>query len=66
MKTRQSGLALFANALASTFTLFPRTNYQTAFPHKSAAKRMDEAWAKTGSNMHLAMSDFDRKHGIAR
>lgn len=66
MKTRQSGIALFADALATTFSLFPQGDYRTAYPHKSPAKRMDEAWSRTGVNMCKAVNGVTRKHGITR
>ncbi|WP_206999000.1 hypothetical protein [Trinickia mobilis] len=66
MKTRQSGIAVFADALATTFSLFPHGDYRTAYPHKSAAKRMDEAWSRTGKDMRSALNGVVRKHGSAR
>lgn len=66
MKHRHSGLALFASALATTFTLFPHTNYQTAFPRKSASQRMDEAWSRTGKQMSSAVRRVTSKNGISR
>lgn len=66
MKTRQSGIALFAHALATSFSLFPRQDYRASFPHKSAAQRMDDAWARTGKDMRSAMNTVARKHGITR
>lgn len=65
MKNRHRGLLLFAGALATTFSLLPHTNYQTAFPKRSASARMDAAWERTGRAMKLAAERVKRKYDIA-
>lgn len=65
MKDRQSGATVFADALARVFSLFPATDYRVAYPHKSAAKRMDEAWSRTGNDMRHAMNEVACRYGIA-
>ncbi|MDN7743069.1 hypothetical protein L0Z11_26225 [Burkholderia multivorans] len=65
MKNRHKELLLFAGALATTFSLYPSTNYQTAFPKRSAASRMDAAWERTGRTMRLAAERVKRKYDIA-
>ncbi|MDR5817563.1 hypothetical protein QCE62_28550 [Caballeronia sp. LZ033] len=42
-----------ANAFASVFSIYPRTDYLANRPLKSPAEMMDDAWQRT-------MSDFDR------
>lgn len=66
MKTRQSSLVIFTNALATAFDLFPAADYRKAYPSKSPARRMDEAWFRTGRDMRSTMNGIARKHVIAR
>ncbi|WP_186132543.1 hypothetical protein [Burkholderia gladioli] len=64
MKNGNKGLILFASALATTFSLFPSANYQTAYPKRSASSRMDTAWERTGRSMKIAVNGVKRKYGI--
>jgi hypothetical protein len=66
MRTRQSGIAVFADALARVFTLLPNTDYRAAYPHRSASQRMSDAWSRTGGDMRHAVNQAARKHGIVR
>jgi hypothetical protein len=66
MKHRHNGLASFASALATTFNLFPATDYRTVYFRKSASDRMDEAWARTGKEMGLAFHKVTLKNAKSR
>ncbi|MBU9211842.1 hypothetical protein [Burkholderia multivorans] len=64
MKDWHKGLLLFASALATSFSIFPTTNYQAAYPKRTATSRMDAAWERTGRSMRTAVDGVKRKHGI--
>jgi hypothetical protein len=53
----------FAQAFASTFTLFPRTDYRAAYPRRSAEELMERAWARTASDFNHAFEGVVRRDG---
>jgi hypothetical protein len=47
-----------ADALDSSFKIFPRTDYRNYYPRKSASERMSEAWERTARDLDGAITGF--------
>jgi hypothetical protein len=54
-------LRRFGKAWASVFCLYPRTDYWTMYPYRSAEQRMEDAWARTMLNLNNAIAKFDAR-----
>jgi hypothetical protein len=55
-------LRRLSNALASVFSLYPRTDYRAAYPYRSAEERMNQAWARTSRHLNSAIEGYGQ-HG---
>ncbi len=60
MKPR-SEVRRVADALASSFTICPRSDYLKSYPHKSTAERMNKAWERTACNLNGAIIGFGKR-----
>jgi len=50
------------DALASTFDLYPRTDYRRRYPYRSTSARTSAAWARTARGLGTAIAQFPQRH----
>ena len=50
------------DALASSFDLYPRTDYRGRYPYRSTSARMNAAWGRTARGLGAAISEFPQRH----
>jgi hypothetical protein len=50
-----------ARALASAFTLNPRTDYLAAYPRRTPEELIEYAWSRTAADMNRTIHGYARR-----